>query len=97
MRHTPASELLPSLLEVHIVAKRLSVSPEFVRRELRGGRLPGYRIANMWRVDPRELEAYQSERRTAPAERRAWPRDETPRRAVDARAPDQLIPTVRSA
>jgi excisionase family DNA binding protein len=53
----PAMPTMP-LMEVDRVAYRMSVSPEFVRRLLRSGKLVGIRVGRMWRVDPREVQAY---------------------------------------
>lgn len=47
-----------SLIEVHTVARRLSVSDEFVRRLLRSRKLKAVRLGGRWRVDPHDLEAF---------------------------------------
>lgn len=48
----------PLLLEVSLVAHRLSVSPEFVRVLLRRKALPAVRFGRRWRVDAADLQAY---------------------------------------
>jgi excisionase family DNA binding protein len=40
------------------VAEYLQASPEVVRRWLREGRLPGFKLGRKWRVDEKDLEAY---------------------------------------
>jgi excisionase family DNA binding protein len=46
------------------VAYRLRVSPEFVRRLIRGRQLPAIRIGGHWRIDPCDLQAYLDQART---------------------------------
>jgi excisionase family DNA binding protein len=48
----------PALLEVHQVAYRLHRRPEFVRRLLRAGVLPGVHLGTRWRIEPSDLEAF---------------------------------------
>jgi excisionase family DNA binding protein len=75
-RDRPLTGAVPSLLEVFHVARRLSASEEFVRREIRAGRLPAVRLGARWRVDPLDLEAYIDARRVAArAARVGVPRD----------------------
>ena len=83
--HVQPATALPNLLEVSTVAHRLKSSPEFVRRKIRDGSLPAFRLGIRWRVDERDLLTYIEACRAAhkqPGEDRAQVRDKSPRPAV---------------
>lgn len=55
----PAPPLHSSrLLEVSMVAHRLSMGDRFVRRLIRTKQLKAFRLGTRWRVDSRDLDAY---------------------------------------
>ncbi len=54
----PLTTTIPHLVEVNVVAHRLSVSPEYVRDLIRDGKLAGVRLGNRWRVDTRDVTAF---------------------------------------
>lgn len=60
----PLAVPMSRLLEVAHVAHRLSVSQEFVRRQIRWGKLPAIRLGARWRVDARDLEQYLEAQRS---------------------------------
>lgn len=49
---------LPRLLEVSLVAHRLSVSPRYVRQLIRDKKLPVVRLGQRLRVEAADLQAY---------------------------------------
>lgn len=49
---------VPQALNVAQVAERLAVSELTVRRMLTSGRLPGYKVGKLWRVDSDRLEQF---------------------------------------
>lgn len=61
--HVPLAAI-QNLLEVDAVARRLSVSPEYVRRLIRDRVLPAIRLGQRLRVEPRVLEAFLEARKT---------------------------------
>ena len=65
------------LMTVQVVADYLGVHPETVRRWLRDGRLIGIDLGSDsagWRIDPRDLDAFLSERRTTRTTKKETPR-----------------------
>lgn len=56
-----------ALLTPEEVAERLRMKPATVRGWLRSGGMKGVRIGRVWRIDPRELEAFL-ETRSGPAD-----------------------------
>jgi excisionase family DNA binding protein len=52
---------MAELLSVEEVAAQLHVKPRTVMDWLRVGKLAGYKIGRLWRVDPTALEAFLSQ------------------------------------
>lgn len=48
----------PRYLEVSHIAHRLSVSPEYVLRHIRSGKLKAIRLGKRYRIDPIDLETF---------------------------------------
>jgi excisionase family DNA binding protein len=46
------------MLDIYKVAKILDTSPTTVRRILRDGELPSFRVGALWRIKEEDLEAY---------------------------------------
>ena len=57
--------VLPALLEVSQVARRLSASPEYVRRLIRSKQLKAIRLGTRWRIDPVDYQAFEDAQRRA--------------------------------
>lgn len=66
MTNTSDTETMDTMLTVEQVSRRLGMNQAMVRRLLRDGRLPGYRLGGRrtgWRVSTRELAAWLDARR----------------------------------
>jgi excisionase family DNA binding protein len=46
------------MLDINRVAEILSASPTTVRRLLREGDIPSFRVGKLWRIKPEDLETY---------------------------------------
>jgi excisionase family DNA binding protein len=49
---------MPDLLSIEDVATQLKVQPRTVLEWLRTGKLPGYKLGRLWRVDPEDLKKF---------------------------------------
>lgn len=58
--------IVMDLLTVEEVAKQLRLHPDTVKRLLRDGVIPGYKIQNSWRVKPADLDAYVESQKHKP-------------------------------
>ena len=54
------AELLETYAGVEVVADRLGIHPESVRRLIRQGKLPAIKFGNKWLVDKATLEQFAS-------------------------------------
>ena len=45
------------------VAQKLRLHPDTIARLLRTGKLPGYKVAGSWRINPTELEDWMKQRK----------------------------------
>ena len=59
------------LITVAAAARILSLNPQTVYRQLLRGKLPGYRIAWSWRLDPEEIKLFARRKADRAAQRRA--------------------------
>lgn len=51
------------MLTVEEVAQKLRMHPDHIKRLLRAGRMPGYKIEGSWRVKQDELEQWVEDRK----------------------------------
>jgi excisionase family DNA binding protein len=49
---------MADLLAIEDVAAQLKVQPRTVLEWLRTGKLPGYKLGRLWRVDPEDLKKF---------------------------------------
>lgn len=54
---------MDELLTVEEVAQKLKMHPDHIKRLLRAGKIPGYKIEGSWRVKQSQLEKWIEERR----------------------------------
>ena len=45
------------------VAQKLKLHPTTIKRLLRTGQLPGYKVVGSWRINPTELEAWMKQQK----------------------------------
>lgn len=59
LRSSPLRALVPAdrLMSIAEVAQVLSVDPKTIRRRIKAGELPSYRIGSITRLHPRDVEA----------------------------------------
>ena len=51
------------LLTVEEVAQKLKMNPDHIKRLLRSGKIPGYKIEGSWRVKQSELDRWIEDRK----------------------------------
>lgn len=56
------------MIDVEEAAKRLGLSVSTVRRMVRDGTLPAYKLGKQWRFKPEELTAYVEANRIKPSD-----------------------------
>jgi excisionase family DNA binding protein len=49
---------MPDLLSINDVAAQLKLQPRTVLEWLRTGKLPGYKLGRVWRVDPEDVKKF---------------------------------------
>lgn len=54
---------MDDLLTVEEVAQKLKMHPDHIKRLLRAGKIPGYKIEGSWRVKQDELEKWIEDRK----------------------------------